>query len=229
MGFLDHSTNNVQADAVLTDLGREFLSRNDGSFSAFKFAVGDAEVSYDIIQKYGRTIGKEKIEKNTPIFQAITDRAQAQKSKLVYISNPNLVYMPTIYLNLAGSTATSVALTTAGSVTTSTVKVEQRTSAASIQVDPDLVDETFDVVMRDDYLFIPSSSPVSKDSDNRSTYSLQRTGPLNSYGGSVLQFNLQTKSLSDEQFNLFDGRAIVEIVGTKSGAVTQFEVTITKT
>ena len=62
MGYLDHSTNNIIVDAVLTDIGREFLARNDGSFSIVKFAMGDDEVDYTMIRKFGRTVGKEKIE-----------------------------------------------------------------------------------------------------------------------------------------------------------------------
>ena len=65
MGYLDHSTNNIIVDAVLTDIGREFLARNDGSFSIVKFALGDDEVDYTMIEKFGRTVGKEKIEKTT--------------------------------------------------------------------------------------------------------------------------------------------------------------------
>jgi hypothetical protein len=63
MGFLDHSTNNIILDAVLTDTGRKFLSRNDGSFSITKFALGDDEVDYGVIKKYGRTVGKERLRK----------------------------------------------------------------------------------------------------------------------------------------------------------------------
>ena len=44
MGFLDHSTNNIIVDAVLTDLGRQALSRNDGSISIYQFGLGDDEV-----------------------------------------------------------------------------------------------------------------------------------------------------------------------------------------
>ena len=73
MGFLDHSTNNIIVDAVLTDKGRQMLSRNDGSFSITRFAFGDDEVDYTIIRKFGRTVGKEKIEKNTPVFEAQTN------------------------------------------------------------------------------------------------------------------------------------------------------------
>ena len=67
MGFLDHSTNNIIVDAVLTDIGRAALSRNDGSFSIYKFALADDEVDYTKIQQYGRTVGKENIEKNPQI------------------------------------------------------------------------------------------------------------------------------------------------------------------
>ena len=63
MGFLDHSTNNIIVDAVLTDKGRQLLARNDGSFQITRFSYGDDEVDYDIIKQFGRTVGKEKIEK----------------------------------------------------------------------------------------------------------------------------------------------------------------------
>ena len=65
MGFLDHSTNNIILDAVLTDLGRRALARNDGSFEIFKFAFSDEEVDYGNIVEFGRTVGKERIEKIT--------------------------------------------------------------------------------------------------------------------------------------------------------------------
>ena len=51
MGFLDHSTNNIIVDAVLTDLGRKRLSQNDGSFSIVKFALGDDEIDYSKLTK----------------------------------------------------------------------------------------------------------------------------------------------------------------------------------
>ena len=53
MGFLDHSTNNIIVDAVLTDVGRQALARNDGSFSIFQFALGDDEVDYNIVKQFG--------------------------------------------------------------------------------------------------------------------------------------------------------------------------------
>ena len=41
MGFLDHSTNNIIIDAVLTDKGRELLARNNGTFRIVHYAFGE--------------------------------------------------------------------------------------------------------------------------------------------------------------------------------------------
>jgi hypothetical protein len=57
MGFLDSTTNNIVIDAVLTNQGRAFLSRNDGSFSIHKVGFSDDEVDYTTIQKFGRSVG----------------------------------------------------------------------------------------------------------------------------------------------------------------------------
>ena len=53
MGLLDQSTNNVILDAVLTDVGRELLARNDGSFNIVKFAFSDDEVDYSFNTNIG--------------------------------------------------------------------------------------------------------------------------------------------------------------------------------
>lgn len=83
MGWLDHSTNNIILDAVLTDYGRQQLSLSNSSFAVTHFALGDDEIDYRIIKKYGRAVGKEKIEKNTPIFEALTNPNTALKYKLI--------------------------------------------------------------------------------------------------------------------------------------------------
>ena len=69
MGFLDHSTNNIIIDAVLTDYGRQLLAQNNGQFKIDYFSLADDEIDYSIIQKFGRTVGKEKITKNSVFFE----------------------------------------------------------------------------------------------------------------------------------------------------------------
>jgi len=83
MGYLDHSTNNIILDAVLTDYGRQKLANGSTDSFLANFSLGDDEVDYKIIKKYGRTVGKEKIEKNTPIFEALTNPDIAIKYKLI--------------------------------------------------------------------------------------------------------------------------------------------------
>lgn len=41
MGFLDHSTNNIIIDAVLTDTGRQMLANNQGNFRIAFFSLAD--------------------------------------------------------------------------------------------------------------------------------------------------------------------------------------------
>ena len=65
MGYLDSSTTNIVLDFVLTNRGRAFLARNDGSFAITKWALGDDDIDYSVVKQFSRIVGKEKIEKNT--------------------------------------------------------------------------------------------------------------------------------------------------------------------
>ena len=111
MGFLDHSTNNIIVDAVLTDAGRKALARNDGSFQVHQFALGDDEVDYSILEQYGLITGKEKIEKNTPVFEAITDQSIALKYPLrTFTSNNTNDIFAFPFLKLEDKMVTPIAL-----------------------------------------------------------------------------------------------------------------------
>lgn len=90
MGFLDHSTNNIIVDAVLTDYGRKKLASQGGAATKLVayYAFADEEVDYSMITKYGVIVGKEKIEKNTPIFEATTNATYSGNSLLRSVSNP---------------------------------------------------------------------------------------------------------------------------------------------
>lgn len=100
MGWLDHSTNNIILDAVLTDYGRQRLASANSSFKIKYYALGDDEVDYRLIKKYGRSVGKEKIEKNTPIFEALTNPSIALKYKLIGReadgTSVTTIYMPVL-------------------------------------------------------------------------------------------------------------------------------------
>lgn len=235
MGFLQNDTNNIILDAVLTDKGREFLARNDGSFSIVKFSPGDDEVDYTIIQKFGRTVGKEKIEKNTPVFEALTNQGYAQKYRMVSVSNPSLIRLPTLSLTGEGVTST----TNVVSIGNTTVKRRNLTIAQDIQdensIDVELRDQAFIVEMNNQFLQVLGSTPEDIDGAQRATYLLTRDAVETAVGGSRLSFTLATKAITESQFQIYGATfnkslisTFVKISGVQSGAVYEFEVQISK-
>tara|TARA_Y100000592_G_scaffold64075_1_gene99874 strand:+ start:1133 stop:1768 length:636 start_codon:yes stop_codon:yes gene_type:complete len=113
MGFLDHSTNNIIVDAVLTDVGREKLANATTATNFIaQYAFADDEIDYTMIKKYGTVVGKEKIEKNTPVFEASTNAELGVKYYLSTSSNP-IVAQPTLTTELSKSGLTTTVLETA--------------------------------------------------------------------------------------------------------------------
>lgn len=236
MGFLDSSSNNIILDAVLTDVGRQFLSRNDGSFSIHKFALGDDEVNYGIITKYGRTVGKEKIEKNTPIFEALTNQTHAQKYRLVSVSNPNLLRLPTLSLSGDSNVDGTNGTITLGrnSQKTSRVNIEQ-TIQDETSIDVELRDQTYIVDVPNLFVQVLRNTPENIDGQQRATYIMTRSPTENAYGGSTLQFTLSVKSLTDALFTVYGTTAnksriktYVKVTGVQSGAVKDITLYIDK-
>ncbi len=236
MGWLDGTTNNIILDAVLTDTGRQFLAKNDGSFAIVKFALGDDEVNYTTIQKYGRTVGKEKIEKNTPIFEALTNQNFAQKYRLISVSNPNLLRLPSFSLSGDANVDSTSSLVTLGKSVqkTSSITVEQTIQNES-SIDVELRDQTFIVEMNNLFLQVLRSSPDNIDGNQKATYVLARSPNENNLHGSQLQFVLSVKSLTDAQFSVFGSTSnksiittYVKVTGAQSGAVKEFQVNINK-
>lgn len=234
MGFLDNTSNNIILDAVLTDFGRQALAKNDGSFSFVKFALGDDEVDYSIISKFGRTVGKEKIEKNTPIFEGLTNQNFSQKSRMISVSNPNLIRLPTLALtgeNIANDIVSLGATTTK----TSSITVSQTIKNEDV-VDAELRDQGFEISMNNDFLQIQGFVPDIVDGTRTGVYILRRDPTETSVGGSRITLTLEVKSISNAQFTVFGTannknliRTFAKIKGVQSGAVKEFEIQITKT
>ena len=100
MAFLDNS-GDIILDAVLTDTGRMRLARGDGSFKISKFALGDDEIDYESYNG-GHSSGSAYYDLEilqTPIFEAFTNNTSNMKSKLVSLTNNNLLYLPVMVIN----------------------------------------------------------------------------------------------------------------------------------
>jgi len=236
MGYLNHSSNNILLDAVLTDKGREALARNDGSFAIVKFALGDDDVDYTVIEKFGRTVGKEKIEKNTPVLEALTNQNQALKYKLVSVSNPNLIRLPSISLTGEGYTSSTNVVTMGRTITRRRSLTVSQTITDESTIDVELRDQTFEVELNNDFLRIEGGTPDIIDTRKQARYLLSRDRVETAVGGSKLTFTLELRNITDEQFttygNVSDKTTIqtyVKVRGLQSGAVKEFTISITNT
>jgi hypothetical protein len=233
MGFLDHSTNNIIIDAVLTDTGRAFLARNDGSFSIVKFALGDDEVDYTTIPRYGRTVGKERIEKNTPILEAETMGNFALKHRMISLSNPNLIRLPNLTLSV-GSTTFNIKKKGSNSGESTVTQTVQQSVVGEVSIDNELKDSMFIVRMNNAFLQLASSAEGfdNVDSDNIATYTVQPTVSDNQLGSQV-ELAFQTRSITSAQWAIYGNVAdkstittIVTVTGMQSGAMLTFNVNI---
>ena len=233
MGMLDNSTNNIVVDSVLTDIGREFLARNDGSFSIVKFALSDEEVDYEVIKHFGRTIGKEKIEKNTPIFEGLTNQNHAQKHLLISVSNPNLIRLPNFSLTGEGLTSSTLSMgrtiTKRRTITVSQNLVDETT------VDVELRDQAFQVDMNNLFLKVSGGTPDSVDSKNVARYLLTRDAAETSIGGSKLTLTLELRNIPDERFTVYGNvsdkntiQSTIILKGLQSSSVSEITVKISK-
>ena len=227
MGFLDHSTNNIIVDAVLTDLGRQALSRNDGSFSIFQFALGDDEIDYSIIQKFGRTVGKEKIEKNTPVLEALTQGSLGLKNKIISISNEYLTHIPVLEFTSSENPVTFSRFSNI-SLKNLELSLENKNGTA---IEFDLLDSEIMIELNYLFLGISGESPDVVYSDNVAIYrypvSQQRTGQK-----LTATIPLRLKSFSTTTFNTYSIsggsyiRTFVKVTGVNSGVTKTIEVQI---
>lgn len=235
MGFLDNSTNNIIVDAVLTDAGRAALAKGDGSFAIAKFGFGDDEIDYTLIKKFGRTVGKQKIELNTPIFEAQTNENQALKHMLVSYAEPLLFRLPS--LGLTGDTASPSVK--AGD--TVSVKFEQSVSGDTT-IATEAQDVVFLVTVDNKFLFIsdgPGSSEKEdqvrhKSTEGFKTYEISPTS-RNGQLGAVLDLQVSAKALSQNTFNFYGDTAnksqittTLSVQGLQSGVRRDISVVVTQ-
>lgn len=237
MGWLDNSTNNIILDAVLTDYGRQALARNNGSFQISKFAFGDDEVNYGIIKKYGRTVGKEKIEKNTPVFEALTNQNLALKNRMMSIPLP-LVYLPK--LSLEGSISVLELDIGTNKEKDVTVKLLLSDKDSSTSISPQLADASFDIYIPTLFMTINNLNLAAEvrglDAVRTAIVNLPTQVANSTKNEKKVLFKVNVKSITDTTFDTF-GRFVsgyktistfIRVVGTSSGQTLDIPVTITQ-
>ena len=237
MGFLDHSTNNILVDAVLTDLGRKLLSDNRGGFVIKYFSMADDEVDYTIIEKFGRSVGKEKISKNTPIFEAQTQGSIAMKNRLITLPDPTVVRLPVLSINeLQTTTTLAFNLNSSTNSDTQTINIEQTISGES-KVPDGMVDNSFTVLAPDRFLYVDGGSLLSVEPNTRiAMYAINAKSEKTNKGGAKASIKFVTQpGLDDTIFSIFSNTdnantitSVVAVIGDQTGIRKDFTVTISR-
>lgn len=104
MAFQDNS-GDIILDVVLTDEGRRRLAMGNNRFSIVKFALGDDEINYALFDKSLDTAREDLAILQTPVLEAFTNNMSSMKSKLLSLTNQNLLYLPIVKLNEVANTS----------------------------------------------------------------------------------------------------------------------------
>lgn len=242
MGFLNHSTNNIIVDAVLTDKGRELLS-SSGRLDISRFALFDDEVDYSMIKKYGVIIGKEKIEKTTPVFEAITGQNVSLKYPLrTFDSNTTQNINKYPYLERSGTSAINLQYSGTSVTTTASITIKTKLSnvSTSYTLADDLQDDRFSIAVFNKLLKVEGLTNNNEKGD-KTIYRVSSTSVATSAnaefsGQKEITFSISLMgTFTDDAFREYsvfnDSNKIhtqITITGNKSGAVLVLPVTITR-
>lgn len=190
IGLLENDSNIITVDCVLTALGRDRISQNNGSFEIVRFTFGDDEIDYSLFVAATGTLQQDTDILNTPIFEASTYEKTALKYPLISISNPDLKYLPILDASVSSLTLGERTDSQVGK----TVEYKQTIQGGRI-VPAEIVDAAFQVLLNNDLLFIEKNTPVSVSPNNVSSYIVARTA-INVSQGAQVALNVAVASLT---------------------------------
>lgn len=234
MGYSDNS-GEIFIDAILTDLGREKLARNDGSFEIQRFRFGDDEIDYRNWNELTGSDSKDRKILDTPVFEAFSNENVALKSPLITIRNARLQFLPKFE-----SKPTTVALkeqtdSVGGGVD---VIVSQIISRSQTVIPPEIVDVNYSVEVDNDLLFVSNEIPVSITPFGTANYIINaQPGSTTSAGGTECKFNVRVQTLTTEAFDTLVGANVakprtintkIKVTGQQSGMNILINTTITE-
>ena len=229
MGFLD-SSGDIIVDAVVTDLGREFLARNDGTFEITRYSFGDDEIDYTQFNPNTGSLQQDLNIINTPIFEAFVNEKISLRNQLISISNPDLKFLPNLQAGLSSITLGERNDSQVGK----TLEFKQITQAGRT-VPSEIVDGSFVIQVNNDLLFVERQTPVSITPAGTAQYVVQRSS-LGANQGAQIVFNVAVQSLSKTLWDTLGTGTVgsrtistkVKCAGALSGLSTEISVTISE-
>lgn len=232
MGFLQQDTNNIILDAVLTNEGRRRLAANDGTFQVVAFSLGDDEVDYGVVKRFGRAVGREKIEKNTPVFEALTNANLESSSRLVTIADDSLFALTTFSISSPASSTLEFSNVAGAGAAERTVTVEQ-VGALNQAIPPEIQDTVLVVSVDNRFVRISGLLPYQT-VGNVDYYNVVLQGARQAQQ-SLFEFRVRPQQLINADFTTFGNSAnktqittFVRIQGRQSGQKQDLKVLLNK-
>lgn len=229
MGLLDNS-GDILVDVVLTDVGREFLARNDGTFEIVRYAFGDDEIDYALFQANTGSLQQDLNILNTPVFEASVNENIALKHRLVSIANPDLKFLPTLV-----PTVSTLSLGERNDAQVGkTLEFKQNTTGGRV-VPSEIVDASFIIQVNNDLLFLERQTPVNVTPQGQAQYIVPRTA-IGANQGAQISFNVAVQSLSSDVWSTLGSGVVgarrittkVKCQGTLSGLSAEVSITLTE-
>jgi hypothetical protein len=221
----------IVVDAVLTDLGRQKIAKNDRSFNIVAFCLADDEIDYT---NWNPNTGSAFIDSqilSTPVFEASVNEKLSINFPLMTITNPNLKYIPTLEAD-----ATSISIgEEKGLSAGAAVRFYQNTNQNARVVPVEIQDATFKIEMPNDLLNVENEIPVDVTPYGTAIYILTRDAALiQSSQGSQITFKVRPQSLNNQIWGNFGigvtgSRTIttkVKATGLNSGLSKYITITI---
>lgn len=213
MAFIPKDTTEIFVDAVLTDIGRQKLARNDGSFKIVAYTFADDEIDYGL---FNPSTGSNYVDQeilNMPIFEANVNEKLSINYPLITITNPNLKYLPTLDSDSASITVGEDTGQSAGV----SVRFYQSTNQNAKVVPVEIQDSAFKVELANDLLYIENNTPVEITPYGTAIYLLVRDDNLiQSSQASQVTFKIRPQSLTNSAWTTFGaGTAPNRTISTK--------------
>lgn len=234
MAFIDNSSE-IFIDATLTDLGREKLARNDGSFEIVAFRLGDDEIDYRNWNELTGSDSKDRKILDTPVFEAFTNENIALKYPLITIRNSRLQYLPKFVAKPTSITLKEQTDSIGGGVD---LIVSQDISRSQTVLPAEIIDVNYAVEVDNDLLYVNDEIPVSITPFGTAKYIVSATpGRTTSVGGTECRVNVRVQTLTTEAFDILVGASVARprsittnlfVTGQQSGLTIKIPVTITE-
>lgn len=200
MGFLsnDYINGTIVLDCVLTDKGRRFMARGDGSFNPTKFTVADDEIDYNLWDSSSPGGEDAKII-TTPILEGFINESFALKYPAMSCDIPNLRYLPKISVEpISVSKYYRDAIKNAFTVTV----VQKMISNDVASIPTSIWDPSFIVEMDDDLLYLEDADLVNISSYNRSNWIIMSTATsISNVNQSVARF--RTREITENVWSAY--------------------------